>query len=99
MLYFALRPYGYMPYPIKCVFLISEVMVQILQMMELLLIHDYKDDSQLGFFRKTDEVDSSVILTELWVALLREFNNQRLSPWGRLFSFILDPVTDLLHQS
>ena len=74
-------------------------MVQILRMMELLLIHDSKDDSQLGFFRKTDEADSTAILTELWVTLLREFNNQRLSPWGRPFSFILDPVSDLLHQS
>ena len=31
----------------------------------------------------TDEADSSVVLAELQVALFRECNNQRLSPWGR----------------
>ena len=30
----------------------------------------------------TDEADSSVVLAELQVALFRECNNQRLSPWG-----------------
>ena len=34
----------------------------------------------------TDEADSSVVLAELQVALFRECNNQRLSPWGRPFS-------------
>ena len=33
----------------------------------------------------TDEADSSVVLAELQVALFRECNNQRLSPWGRPF--------------
>ena len=41
----------------------------------------------------TDEADSSVVLAELQVALLRECNNQRLSPWGRPFSCSPDPVT------
>ena len=41
-----------------------------------------------------DEADSSVVLSELQVALFRECNNQRLSPWGRPFSFP-DPVTGL----
>ena len=43
----------------------------------------------------TDEADSSVVLAELQVALLRECNNQRLSPLGRPFSCSPDPVTDL----
>ena len=43
----------------------------------------------------TDEADSSVVLAELQVALFRECNNQRLSPWGRPFSCPPDPVTDL----
>ena len=43
----------------------------------------------------TDEADSSVVLAELQVALFRECNNQRLSPWGRPFSCSPDPVTDL----
>ena len=43
----------------------------------------------------TDEADSSVGLAELQVALFREFNNQRLSPWGRPFSCSPDSVTDL----
>ena len=34
----------------------------------------------------TDEADSSVVLAELQVALFRECNNPRLSPWNRLFS-------------
>ena len=46
-------------------------------------------------FRMTDEADSSVVLAELQVALFRECNNQRLSPWGRPFSCSPDPVTDL----
>ena len=41
----------------------------------------------------TDEADSSVVLAELQVALFRECNNQRLSPWGRPFSCSPDPVT------
>ena len=44
--------------------------------------------------RMTDEADSSVVLAELQVALFRECNNQRLSPWGRPFSCSPDPVTD-----
>ena len=40
----------------------------------------------------TDEADSSVVLAELQVALFRECNNQRLSPWGRPFSCSPDPV-------
>ena len=43
----------------------------------------------------TDEADSSVVLAELQVALFRECNNQRLSPWGRPFFCSPDPVTDL----
>ena len=39
----------------------------------------------------TDEADSSVVLAELQVALFRECNNQRLSPWARLFSCSPDP--------
>ena len=38
----------------------------------------------------TDEADSSVVLAELQVALFRECNNQRLSPWGRPFSYSPD---------
>ena len=34
----------------------------------------------------TDEADSSVVLAELQVALFRECNNQRLSPWSKQFS-------------
>ena len=45
----------------------------------------------------TDEADSSVVLAELQVALFRECNNQRLSPWGRPFSCSSDLVTDLLN--
>ena len=45
------------------------------------------------FAQMTDEADSSVILAELQV--VRECNNQRLSPWGRPFSCSPDPVTDL----
>ena len=44
----------------------------------------------------TDEADSFVVLAELQVALFRECNNQRLSPWGRSFTCSPDPVTDLL---
>ena len=54
-----------------------------------------KDVFQHDFARMTDDVDSSVVLAELQVALYRECNNQRLSPWGRPFSFSPDPVTDL----
>ena len=53
------------------------------------------DDFQHDFARMTDEADSSVVLVELQVALFRECNNQRLSPWGRPFSCSPDPVTDL----
>ena len=42
-----------------------------------------QDDFQHDFARMTDEADSSVVLAELQVALFRECNNQRLSPWGR----------------
>ena len=41
-----------------------------------------QDDFQHDFARMTDEADSSVVLGELQVALCRECNNQRLSPWG-----------------
>ena len=54
-----------------------------------------QDDFQHDFARMTDETDSSVVLPELQVALLRVCNNQRLSPWGRPFSCSPDPVTDL----
>ena len=43
----------------------------------------------------TDEADSSVVLAELQSGLFRECNNQRLSSWGRPFSYSPDPVTDL----
>ena len=55
----------------------------------------FQDDFQHDFARMTDEADSSVVLAELEVALFRECNNQRLSPWGRPFSYSPDPVTDL----
>ena len=54
-----------------------------------------QDDFQHDCARMTDEADSSAILAELQVALFRECNNQRLSPWGRPFSCSPDPVTDL----
>ena len=54
-----------------------------------------QDDFQHDFARMTDEANSSVVLAELKVALFRECNNQRLSPWGRSFSCSPDPVTDL----
>ena len=54
-----------------------------------------QDGFQHDFPRMTDEADSSVVLAELQVALFRECNNQRLSPWGRPFSCSPDPVTDL----
>ena len=46
-----------------------------------------QDDFQHDFARMPDEADSSVILAELQVAFFRECNNQRLSPWGRPFSW------------
>ena len=52
-------------------------------------------DFQHDFARMADEADSSEVLAELQVALFRECNNQRLSPWGRPFSCSPDPVTDL----
>ena len=54
-----------------------------------------QDNFQHDFASMTDEADSSVVLAELQVALFRECNNQRLSPWGRPFSCSPDPVTDL----
>ena len=42
-----------------------------------------QDDFQHDFARMTDKDDNSVVLAELQVALFRECNNQRLSPWGR----------------
>ena len=54
-----------------------------------------QDDFQHDFARMTDEINSSVVLAKLQVALFRECNNQRLSPWGRPFSCSPDPVTDL----
>ena len=54
-----------------------------------------QDDFQHDFARMTDGADSSIVLAELQVALFRECNNQRLSPWGRPFSCSPDSVTDL----
>ena len=54
-----------------------------------------QDYFQHDFARMTDEADSSVVLAELLVALFRECNNQRLSPWSRIFSCSPDSVTDL----
>ena len=100
-----------MPYSIKGFFEINEDMVQILLMLEVLFTQDSKvedlccgassgsdpiqDDFQHDFARMTDEADSSIVLAELQVALIRECNNQRLSPWSRPFSCSPDPVTDL----
>ena len=47
------------------------------------------------FVRITDEADSSVVLAELQVALFRECNNHRLSPWGRPVSCSPDPAYNL----
>ena len=57
-----------------------------------------QDDFQHDFARMTDEADSSVVLTELQVALFRKCNNQRLSPWGWSFSCSPDPITDLFQN-
>ena len=54
-----------------------------------------QDDFQHDFAGMTDDADSSVVLAELQVALYRECNNQRLSPWDRPFSCSPDPITDL----
>ena len=54
-----------------------------------------QDDFQHDFARTIDEADNSVVLTELQVALFRESQNLRLSPWGRPFSCSPVPVTDL----
>ena len=51
-----------------------------------------QDDFQHDFARMTDEADSSVVLAELQVALFRECNNQRLSPWSRPFACSPDPA-------
>ena len=40
----------------------------------------------------TDDVDSSVVLAGLQVALFGECNNQPLGPWGRPFSCSPDPL-------
>ena len=40
------------------------------------------DDFQHDFTGMADETDGSAVLTELQLALFRECNNQRLSPWG-----------------
>ena len=115
-----------MPYSGKGFFEISEDMVQILLMLEVLFTQDSKvedlfcgasagsepslffsnyffsfvfkpiqDNFQHDFALMTDEANSSVVLAELQVALFRECNNQRLSPWGRPFSCSPDSVTDL----
>ena len=55
----------------------------------------FQDDFQHGSARMTGEADSSVVLSELQVAISGECNNQRLSPWGRPFSCSPDPITDL----
>ena len=54
-----------------------------------------QDDFQHDFTRMTDEASSSVVLAKLQVALFRKCNNQRLSPWSRLFFCYPDPVIDL----
>ena len=54
-----------------------------------------QDDFQHDFARMTDEADSSVVLAEIQVAIFRECNNQRLSPWHRPFYCSPDPATDL----
>ena len=51
-----------------------------------------QDDFQHDFARMTD---CHVVLAELQVALFRNCNKQRLSPWNRPFSCSPDPVTDL----
>ena len=43
----------------------------------------------------TDVADNSVVLAELQVAHFGEFNNHRLSQWGRPFSCFPDPIVDL----
>ena len=53
-----------------------------------------RDDFQHDLARMNAEADSSVVLAELQVALFREFNNQRLSPWDTPFSCAPDPVKD-----
>ena len=60
-----------------------------------LVFKPIQDDLQHDFARMTDEADSSVVLAELQVALFRECNNQRLSPWGRPFSCSPVPITNL----
>ena len=55
-----------------------------------------QDDFQHDFALMTDEADSSVVLAELQVALFRECNDQRLSPWGRPVSCSPDPNRSLL---
>ena len=54
-----------------------------------------QDDFQHDFVRITDEADSSVVLAELQVALFKECNIQRLSPWGWPFSCCPGPVANL----
>ena len=48
-----------------------------------------QDDFQHDVARMTDDAGSSVVLAELQIALFRECDNQRLSPWGRLFQTTL----------
>ena len=50
-----------------------------------------QDDFQQDFARMTDEADSSVVPAVLQVALFRECNYQRLSPWGMQASTALSP--------
>ena len=45
-----------------------------------------QDDFQHDFARMTDDVDSSMVLAEPQVALLKECDNQLLSPCGMPFS-------------
>ena len=54
-----------------------------------------QDDSQHEFTWMTDKANGSEILAELYVALFRECNNQRLSPCGWLFPCFPDLVTDI----
>ena len=54
-----------------------------------------QDDFQHDFARMTDAANNCVVLAELQVVLFRECNNQRLSPWGRPFSYSPNSVIDL----
>ena len=57
----------------------------------------FKMTFSMTFARMTDEADSSVVMAELQVALFRECNNQRLSPWDRPFSCSPDLCQNIYH--